>query len=110
MIKKIIISLIIIAVLPIYNYVFAKYKEEQYIHIAEVNIQKKQARKYNLKVYYMDKENNNALNVKISRVYEGSTYKVEILEFEGYTYEYSDKDLSGIMEGNTNIFLYYTKN
>ncbi len=105
------IILIIFIFISTYNYVYAKYKKEQYIQIAEVNIEKTpiKRKKYILKVYYMNEETNKAMKIQISGVYEGDKYEVEMLEFEGYTYSHSNEALSGTMQKNLNVFLYYKK-
>lgn len=109
MLKKIITILtIIVIVASMYNCVFAKYIEKQNIHIAEVNVVKR--KRYSLKVYYMDKEVNTVIGMKSKRMYEGAQYEVEILEFEGYTYLYANKPITGIIEGETTIYCYYQKN
>ncbi len=113
MTKKVLgILLIIVVILSTKNYVLAKYIKEQYIHIAEVNIEKTpiKKKKYVLKVYYKDLDANSSMKVRISSVYEGNTYEAEVLEFEGYTYLYADQPLSGIMEKNLNIYICYKKN
>lgn len=110
--KRIIASILtIFVIISMYSYVFAKYIEKQYIHIAEVNIEKAQIERteYILKVYYINQETNKAMKVQISSVYEGDRYDVDILDFEGYTYLYSNGDISGIMKKNLNILLYYKK-
>lgn len=112
MFKKIITILItIIMTAAMYNYVYAKYTIEQYIHIAEVNIEKpKPKRRYNFKVYYTNIDTNSSMYTIVERILEGEKYEVEILEFEGFTFVYADADLSGIIEKNTIIKVYYKEN
>ena len=112
MLKKICISIAIMAIIAsLYTYSFAKYIQERIISIAEVNVEKTVVKKkYNIEVYYIDIGDNSSMKVHTKRLYQGSTYKFDILEFEGYTYLYTDGQLEGIVEGNTTIYCYYKMN
>lgn len=113
MLKKILTILITITIISsMYNYVFAKYITVQHIDIAKVNVQNTpiKRKKYNLEVYYVDKESNLTLELHIKRLYEQDNYEIKILDFEGYTYLYSDKSLTGIIEKDTIVNCYYQKN